>query len=134
MGDCILLPEQYGFLWKTSWISLATFFYMLYKGRDNESLLLAAIFLTSINYWQRPDYSWRRYMDIATVWSSLAYGIVTTRNAEYRVAYYAINSLAIWSFVAGGYYYKKNRWWTSTLLHANVHLLGNLAIWVVISG
>ena len=134
MSECILLPEQYQLLWKTSWLSLGSSPYLYYRGHPSQAFLAICVFLTSVNYWYKPDYSWRRYLDIAVVCLSLSYQAFVARNAEHRVVYYTINSVAITSFLASRHFYQQKRWWASTLLHANLHLLANVSQCILVTG
>lgn len=134
MTDCILLPEQYNLLWKTSWLSLIPTALLLYKQQVGRATCGVAIFLTSINYWRHPDYSWRRYLDLATVFFCMLYQVINARNAQNRIAYYTLGTSSIVSFVIGMHQYKQNRWWVSTLLHANTHLLASAAQLTLVLG
>ena len=131
---CILLPEQYNLLWKTSWLTLLSAAYLLHREHYDMSLLGTCVFLTSINYWRRPDYSWRRYLDLGTVFVGATYESIRARNAEYRVVFFALNTIAVASFLVAIRLYNQNRWWASTLWHANIHLTANAALLIVASG
>ena len=134
MTECILLPEQYNLLWKTSWIPLIPTVFLLYRQQYGRATGGFAIFLTSINYWRRPDYSWRRYLDLATVFFCILYQVIAAWTAQNRIAYYTLGTISFTSFMIGMYQYKQNRWWLSTLLHANTHLLASVAQFMLILG
>jgi len=134
MTECILLPEQYNLLWKTSWIPLIPTIFLLYRQHYVRAAGGFAVFLTSINYWRRPDYSWRRYMDITAVYSVVFYELAYSANSRYSTPYYIIGIAGFLSFLISTYQYKQNRWWLSTLLHANTHLLASVAQFMLILG
>ena len=61
---CILEPQQCKLIYKVSFLSLGTSMYAFYNKHYSLSYVTGGVFLTSINYWKHPDYSWRRYVDI----------------------------------------------------------------------
>jgi hypothetical protein len=134
MTVCILLPEQYNLLWKTSWLTLSSAVYLFHRAHYDLCLIATCVFLTSINYWRRPDYSWRRYADLGAVFVGTTYESIRARNAEHRVAFFTLNTIAVASFLVAIHLYNQKRWWASTLWHANIHLTANAALLIVASG
>jgi len=61
--------------------------YAIYKNHYDLALVPGGVFLTSINYWRCPDYSWRRYLDMIYVKLALIYQIYRAYNAEYCKLY-----------------------------------------------
>jgi hypothetical protein len=134
--DLVLKPEQYWILWRTSFLCLITCFYAIYKGFTDLAILPAAIFLTSINYWRHPDYSWRRYLDITVVFSSIFYLTywATKHAVTTRYYYYACLFIGLCFFMTGIFYKKTNDLWWSTYSHALFHVFGNLSGMILFSG
>ena len=108
-----LLPEQSLLIWRTSFLSLGSCIYALYKGHYYIAVVPGGVFITSINYWRRPDYSWRRYLDMAYVKLSLLYQLYHSYRSENRMLYYGILALSISFYPLGLYYHKKKKYWYS---------------------
>lgn len=105
---CILYPEQYKIIYNVSFLSLGTSMYALYNGHYYLSMCPGGVFLTSINYWIYPDYSWRRYLDMTYVKLALIYQLYKSYGSQYMVHYYLLMVLAFSMYPLGIYYYKKN--------------------------
>jgi hypothetical protein len=129
----VLPPEHYWFLWSLSWLSLVSALYAVYRGYYDLACVPGGVWITSINYWRYPDYSWRRYVDIAYVHIALVYQALRAYNAEYWIAYYIILAMGMICFPISVYFHKR-RPWTSTILHGMVHILGNVSNFVLYSG
>ena len=134
MDDCILYPEQYSFIWKASFFSLFSCIYAFYNNHYDLALVPGGVFLTSINYWYKPDYSWRRYVDIGYVHAALTYQLFRAYNAEYSKMYYFTLSLAMCCYLLGMYYYNKKQYWHSTYAHSMLHLIANISNVILYSG
>ena len=132
--DCILKEEQYLIIYKVSFLSLGSTIYAVYNGYYRLAFYPGGVFITSINYWRKPDYSWRRYLDIVYVHYSLLTQSYLVYNAQYSMEYYILSFIACCCFILGVYYYKKKLYWYSTYAHCGVHLFGNIANVVLYSG
>ena len=76
------------FLLRISFVNFLSSVYAVYQKHYILALLPAEIFLTSINYWCHPDYSWRRYVDILFVNFAIVYqtSYAFLHNAEHSAA------------------------------------------------
>ena len=101
--------------------------YALYKEHYDLALVPAGVFLTSVNYWRNPTYSWRRNLDIVYVKTGLSYQIIRAYGSEYDKLYYIVVFLGISSYMLGIFYYKKKLYWHSTYAHIMLHILGNIS-------
>lgn len=126
-NGCVLYDDQCRFIYKVSFLSLFSCLYALYRGHYDLSLVPGGVFLTSINYWHKPDYSWRRYVDMAYVKMALSYQMYRAYNAENARLYYSILFLSVFCYEVGNYYYKKNMYWRSTYAHSMLHIIANLS-------
>ena len=135
-NGCILPREQSSFLWYLSWGALISFLFAVYRGHYDLMIVPGGVFLTSINYWRRPDYSWRRYVDMAVVQTSVVYQTwhAYTYRAQYATPYFFFVICAVMMFPVGIYYHKNDTHWISTGCHAMVHVFGNTANIVLYSG
>ena len=132
--NCILSPEQYNYLWRTSWFSLVGAFYAYYTGYYDFIIFPGGVFLTSINYWRKPDYSWRRYLDIAFAHYAMSHQFIKAYNCENARLHYLIMFFSALCFPVGVYYYNKKNFWASTYIHSLIHIFGNVANIVLYSG
>jgi len=130
----ILIPEQYNLIYRVSWISLASTLYALYRNHYTLWFVPGSIFLTSINYWRKPDYSWRRYLDIVVAKSMIAYQLTMAYKSEYAPIYYLITGTALSCYPLGIYYYKKEEHWKSTYAHIMLHILCHVGNFILYSG
>ena len=132
----IISKEQSNVLWNTSWFCFLSAFYAFYREYYFLSLLPGGCFLTSINYWHLPDYSWRRYIDIIYVKCSVFLQTYHAyiKQAEHFEIYLVIMFMAIQFYIFGVYFYVKKHYWTSTFCHALLHLFANIANIILYSG
>ena len=106
-----LKPSQYNIIWNLAWLSLSSSVYATYKGHYNLAFIPGGVFLTSINYWRKPEIrSWRRNIDLGYVNTALLYQLykVYINNAQYAKEYYFFTGIATICYPIGLYYYKKN--------------------------
>ena len=132
--DCILEPKQYKIIYNVSFLSLATSIYAIYNGYYIISLCPGGVFLTSINYWRKPDYSWRRYVDMTYVKLAICFQLYKAYRSQYMIQYYTIMLLAASFYQLGIYYYKKKLYWHSTYAHCGLHVISNIGNIVLYSG
>jgi hypothetical protein len=132
--ECILYPEQYKIIYNVSFLSLGTSIYAVYNGYYDLSVVPGGVFLTSINYWIYPDYSWRRYLDMSYVKMAFIYQVYKAYGSQYMVYYYLLMFVAVSMYPLGIYYYKKQLFWHSTYVHCILHIIANIANLVLYSG
>lgn len=134
MDGCILYKDQYQLLWRSSWMTLISFMYAMYNGYYDMSIAPGIIFITSINYWRKPDYSWRRYIDMTCVKCGILHHIIRAYNAQYNKEYYITVFIAGSFYTIGIYYYKKKLYWHSTYAHFILHIILNISNIILYSG
>ena len=130
----ILPEEQYLVLYRISWLALVSCMYALYMGHHTLAIVPGSVFLNSVNYWRKPDYSWRRYLDMSNAVSMGVYQYYMAYGAQYGIAYYVISGLGASMYPVGVYYYKKGDTWTSVYFHGLFHVLCNIANVILYSG
>ena len=121
-GGCILLPFQYNILWRTSWLAFFNCIHAIHNKHYDLAIVPGGVFLTSINYWRKPDTSWRRYIDISYVSLSLAYQSLRAYNAQNSRLYYSLVCVGIANYCVGIYYFNKKYYWKSIYYHAALHI------------
>ena len=130
----LLHPDQSYFIWKASWLSLLSCMYAISQGYNELAIVPGGVFITSINYWRNPDYSWRRTLDMYYVRIALSYQIIRSYNSEYAAIHLICMIMAVSCFPLSWKYYNNNQIWTSVYIHSMVHLLGNIGNIILYSG
>ena len=131
----LILPHaHYRILYKTSWLFLASAVYAYEMTHYDYVVLPLGVWATSINYWRKPDYSWRRYVDMFYSHFAVIYQGLTAYGAQYQIPFYVIFVLAVISYMFGIYYKIKGKGWNSTLCHGNAHILANVGCFILYSG
>jgi hypothetical protein len=125
--ETILFPEQYNFLWYTSWLGLGSFFFAVYQQKYMLSFIPGIVWINSLNYWRYPDHSWRRYMDIGFCTLFAVYQKIYSFDCEYFFWFNLVEGIALFCFALGIYFYSLNNWWYSTYCHILFHIFANLA-------
>ena len=135
MNGCLLKKEQYTYLYYSSYLSLISTIYSIYRNYYFLTPVSLLVFLSSINFWRKPVItSWRRYIDIVTVFSTLCYQLYHVHNAQYVILYYIFTSIAILAYLIGVYYYRIGKIWYSVYSHMSLHLIANIANIIVYTG
>ena len=88
INGCILYPEQYRFIMRTAFLLLGTSIYGIKQGHYAMAIIPGSVFITSVNYWRKPDYSWRRTVDIYLVKGSMLYQTFRAVGTENEKIYY----------------------------------------------
>ena len=130
----LLSPDQSYFIWKASWLSLFSCMYAISQGHTDLAIVPGGVFLTSINYWRYPDYSWRRTLDMNYVKLALSYQIVRSYNSEYATLHVLCMILGVSCFPLSWNYYNNNQIWMSVYIHSMVHVFGNIGNILLYSG
>lgn len=119
------------------WASLCSFISAVYawsRGYSDLGLVPASVGVSSVVYWMHPDYSWRRYVDMAVVQVALWYQVYRAWGASRMVEYYLITGSAVIMFSIGLVAHRRGHIHISTLCHCALHVLANLANVVLYSG
>jgi hypothetical protein len=130
----ILPPDQSDFLWTVSWFSFVSGGFAIHRGYYDLSLVPIGVGLTSLNYWRRPTHDWRRSVDRVYVVIAFLYQGYRARAAEKAMLYYLLVICAVGCYPLSCWIGKEKSGWASTLLHAGVHVLGNVSNLVLYSG
>lgn len=133
-NNLILDKEKAYFIWYASWLSLITAIYAIYQKHYFLVLVPLGVFLTSINYWHEPDYSWRRNLDIGYVFFALIYQSYHALYSSNCFSYFIFITMALLCFPFGWYYYNNGDLWISIYIHSGMHLFGNIANIILYSG
>lgn len=116
--------EHYCVLYKSSFSSLIAALYAFYRGYYMIGLMPFILFITSINYWRYPTYSWRRNVDIGWVVFIATYQALLSITAENGWLYYIFLSGVISSYMTSHYLCNRGYAWCSTISHICTHMCG----------
>lgn len=131
---CILPRKYYAILYASSYLSVLSVIYACYREYYICASIPGSVFITSITYWQYPDYSWRRTLDITVVRIALILNCVIAWWSQNGNLYYGITLFSIVLFITGRILYIHGYVFESVLLHAGLHLVANIANLVLYSG
>jgi len=126
--------KYYICLYYSSHLFIVSFLYALYRKQYHFSMIPCAIFFTSIHYWKYPTNSYRRYLDILVVNTTLPYQVYRSTDTKYATLHFVICLSATSLFPISIYFYNKKHHWLSTCLHMSLHILSNAANIVLYSG
>jgi hypothetical protein len=125
-------PQQSALIWRLSWLSLFSGLYAFSRGHYDLCFVPLGVWITSLLFWSKPDLSWRRILDIVYVQVSLWYQIWRATSAQYAFEFYTFTIIGMLCFLFS--LTQKKSAWTSALLHAFVHILGNTGNVILYSG
>lgn len=126
--------EHYCVLYKSSFSSLIAALYAFYRGYYVVGLLPLGIFITSINYWRYPTYSWRRNADIGWVLFTIVYQCFVAFNSEYGFLYYFFGALSLSLYCVSYYLFNRNYAWYSIIAHMGTQITGMIGYILLYAG
>jgi hypothetical protein len=130
----MLTYEQYIILWKTSFLSLISFATACYNKKYYCSLIPLIVFFTSINHWRKPEYSWRRNIDLFCVRTGLVVNLIVAYNSQNYKLFYPVVFAASSCYPISIFLNKRKKIWASVYVHVCLHILGNASCIILYSG
>lgn len=130
----ILPRENYMILFCTSFVPLISSAYAIANGMWVYSLIPTCVSGSSVLYWYRPDYSWRRYFDMFIVQCGLFCITWLSFYSNTQIYFLITEFIAICLFMIGLYLYKHKNYYYSTLSHSGLHILATIANIIVFMG
>ena len=121
--DKLIVPKLHAYvLYIYSHLWFINALYGLYMNHYIHSLIPLAVGCTSLLYWNKPMYGWRRNIDMTVSIFSISY--ITYQHIDLPVwpIYVIIKILGYLSYYLSYYFYDKNQLELSTFLHMCVHL------------
>jgi hypothetical protein len=131
---CIIPIYQGYFLCIISCIHIVTFLYAFKQNQFFLSIFPFIVFFTSINYWRKPMYDWRRNTDIICVLTALSTHILHSFKAQNRTLYSYITTIALLFYPISWYLLKNKYVWSSTIAHSMIHIVAEIANVILYSG
>ena len=134
--DCIMKRKYYSCIFRVSFLSFLSSIYAIYCECYDLAPVPGGVFLTSVNYWRRPTYGWRRNLDMGYVTCAVIY---QNYRAYYMTSeivwwYYFFMFLGVICYPVSVYLYKKKDLWGSTYVHCLLHVVANIANVLLYSG
>jgi hypothetical protein len=140
-NNCQRLEEKYvmeekysSFIFRTSFISFFSSVYALYCGCYDLAAMPGGVFLTSVNYWRKPVYGWRRNLDMSYVGLAVSYQnyrayhlLSSSSQLPALLTYYTFACIGIGYYYLSVNLYKKKYIWSSTFAHCIMHTVANTA-------
>ena len=124
----LILEKKYSkWILYNSFNLLITSMIGLYNNYYMNTLSIFGVFLTSINYWRHPIKGFRRNIDMTMVSLSVIYNTYYVYDCVYGHYYISTIILGITIYMFSVWFYIKKYLVLSTLLHCKMHLLSNLA-------
>jgi hypothetical protein len=131
----LVIQEKYSrYIYATSYISMASSIYGFTRGHHGLATLQFFTFLTSVLYWCKPLYGWRRNLDISAVVITTISHAIKSYNAENGHLFYRFMLCGIISYANSWYHQKCDRMWTATIFHSGVHLFACFSTVALYSG
>jgi hypothetical protein len=123
----VVRPECAKFLFRVSFISMASFIVASALRVYDGMVVTAAVLLCSTNHWRRPVYGVRRNVDIVNTMSCLAYQTwrCFAAGSLYTAGYLVFSFIGVVFFFLGLHLDKSNTM-HGTYAHSFVHILGNV--------
>jgi len=84
-------------------------------------------------FWWKPQYNWRRTLDMVLIHSLLVWHAYTALYSEVKLLYYSITVLGMVLYLLGWYTLKRGDSWLATFLHMGVTACANLSLLVLYS-
>ena len=131
---CVLPPNYARMLYVTSYSNIPSVAYAIYRGYYGMACVPFMVFLSSVLYWYKPEYSWRRTLDITVVQVALVINLIIAAYAENGITYYITTLVAVLFYEAGKMVYIRGMLLQSTTAHVCLHIIANIANVILYSG
>jgi hypothetical protein len=133
MDAAICSAEQARFLYRISHVSLISTAYALYRGHFDLACVPTAVYVTSITYWKKPEYGWRRNLDMTVVHASLVFQAARAYKKPSSQWYYGSLVLCAVCYAWGIHLHRRRKPWASVYAHGLLHIVANVGNWILYS-
>lgn len=132
-NEMLVIAQQHANkIYRVSFLSLLPTYLSFHYGRYDIMLVPLTVFATSINYWRKPMYGWRRNMDIGAVLSGMCFQVYRVLECRNKLLVLTFMFSGTCCYVMSWSFYQQPK--MSTYLHCGVHLCANMALVSLISG
>lgn len=126
--------EQFGWLYISSYTALFGSSFAFFKKHYVMSFLQFLIYMTSINFWRLPEYSWRRNLDMLVVKCGVLYQNYLAYNAQNAAIYYPIFWFGVMFYPLSHYLYTYGHKWLSVYSHMALHVIATFGSCILYLG
>jgi hypothetical protein len=130
----VVCSKQANVMLCTSGVCAIVSAYGFYQGHYISSFIPLSVFITSMNYWRHPIYGWRLNADVACVIFGFFSMLIVAYYGTNWLRYYIIITLAASCYPLSHYFANQNMEYMGTLMHAYMHILGNIGLFILFSG
>jgi len=129
LSECeeILQTSHCNFLKAMSGLTFMCGLYGFYKNQYILATFPLVVVVTSLNYWRKPEYGWRRNIDIATVLTGVSIYLYTSFKTNQQRMYGTNMCICGGLYGLSWYLYKKGYNWLSTISHGSIYVVLNTA-------
>jgi hypothetical protein len=131
------IPQAH-FIWYCAWLSIPSAIYAYsHPTTTHFAPIPAAVFATSLLYWRNPlRDSWRRKLDIIVVSAGLTHHMYYAlyHPTPHTPTYLALIGVSMMSYTISQYYSDRQQYWPAAYAHAMIHLVANIANFVLYYG
>ena len=126
-GDLIVPHDCAQLIFNLAPLSFISSIVALCNGHTDIWIVPFSVGCTTLLFWTKPTYGWRRNTDITISFLALMYQLYRIHVNNYHLSgYYICKALAVLSYFTGHYYFARNRLWLSMYCHAGIHVFGNI--------
>ena len=128
----VVAQEHATKIYRVSFLSLLPTYLSFCNGKYDVMWVPLTVFATSINYWRKPTYGWRRNMDIGAVLSGACFQVCRVSECQNRPVVLAFLFSGACSYGMSWVFSQQPS--LSTYLHCGVHVCANIALIFLILG
>ncbi len=121
-------PEEYKYLYYTSWSFLPTLLVAFESKIYDLSIITFLVGFISLNFWREPSYSWRREMDMYIVQLGVDYYFVRSFDSSVGYIFCILFLLSLYGFKESLIYYNDKKYGLAVINHGAMHIGTNISI------
>lgn len=120
------LRSHHNYLWYISFSCGISCLVAIYNNKQIYAITSGGAFLTSINYWRKPENNWKRTLDLCWIALICIYQFWDAHKYEAAQKYYYCILLAISNYPLSNYLLRNEYYVTSTFCHGLIHIIANI--------
>ena len=120
------LRSHHNYLWYVSFSSGVSSLVAMYNNKQIYFITSGGAFLTSINYWRKPENNWKRKLDLTWITSVCVYQLWDAYKYDCARKYYFYLFIAISNYPLSNYLMMNEYYTASTFCHSLIHIISNI--------
>lgn len=129
----IVPQEQATKIFRFSFLTFVPIFASLYYEKYDIMMVPLTVFITSVSYWKKPIYGWRRNIDIMAVVAGSGYQLLYFPICSHTIYCFISMIMGTGCYVLSWVVHEKNIDWSCNL-HCGTHVFANLTLLLLITG